>query len=479
VGSETYNATYLFYWKPGETHTIAVATPQAGASGTQYVWNNWSDSGAISHTVTTPSTATTYTAGFTTQYYLTTAVGIGGSAAGSISPASRYVNAGASESITATATAGYAFTGFSGDLSGSTNPGSITMNAPHSVTANFGLLTAVAVASASGQYSDRVTPSATITPPGLAVSGALQFAVNGVNVGGPVTVNGAGTYSAPTSYVITQGQGTYTGAITAVFTSTTVGVLGGSGAGNLVVSRENAQVTPAAGNPISVQVSAPGGTASTMTLVATIQEPADANPGDIAKATPVTLSLIPVVAAPSITCPASTSVSAQILTAAFTCTNVPVNVYDVAISIGGNYYTGAADSVLVVYDPSLGFVTGGGTILHNGVPANLGINVKYLKNGQLQGGMLYIEHRPAGDVILKSNALTGLSIVGNTAVLLSKATLNGAGNYSIQATAIDNGEPGTSDQFGLQVTGPSGTVPDLTFVPATLTKGNLQVPQKK
>jgi len=246
-----------------------------------------------------------------------------------------------------------------------------------------------------------------------------------------------------------------------------------------VVSKENATVTLSTGNPVSVQVSAPGGTASSITLMAAIQEPADGNPGDIAKALPVTLRLIPVVAAPTINCPAITSVAAQILTATFSCANVPVNVYDVAISIGGNYYTGIADSVLVVYDPSLGFVTGGGIIVHNGVPANFGINVKYLKNGQIQGGMLYIEHRSTGDLILKSNALTGLSIVGNTAVLVSKATLNGAGSYALQATAIDNGQPGTSDQFGLQVTGPSGTVPDLTFAPVNLAGGNLQVPHSK
>ena len=43
-----------------------------------------SDGGAISHSVTAPSIANTYTATFATQYLLTTAVGIGGTAAGSI-----------------------------------------------------------------------------------------------------------------------------------------------------------------------------------------------------------------------------------------------------------------------------------------------------------------------------------------------------------------------------------------------------------
>ena len=273
------------------------------------------------------------------------------------------------------------------------------------------------MAPASGQYSDPVTLSATVTPASLAVSGLLQFKVNGTNVGGPVAVNGSGTYSSPVAYVIAQGQGTYTGAITAVFTSTTIGILGSSGANNLVVSREDATVTPSASNPLAVQVSAPGGNASLVTLVAAIQEVADGSLGDISKATPVTFTLIPVVAAPAINCPVITSVAAGVLTATATCANVPVNVYSVSTVIGGNYYTGSADSALAVYDSSLGFVTGGGTILHDGVPANFGINAKYLKNGQIQGELLYLEHRASGNVILKSPP-SPLSPCGDTPALL-------------------------------------------------------------
>ena len=184
-----------------------------------------------------------------------------------------------------------------------------------------------------------MTLSATITPAGLAVSGYLQFAVGGVNVGGHVAVSGSGTYSV--NYVITQAQGTYP--VTAVFTSATAGILGSSGGNNLTVSRENARVTPWASNPQAVQVSSPGGTASLITLVAAIQELADGSLGDISKATPVSFTLIPVVAASSIKClPVSTSVASGVLTATATCSNVPVNAYDVSIVVGGDYYTGTA-----------------------------------------------------------------------------------------------------------------------------------------
>src|SRR5687767_15726474 len=53
-------------------------------------------------------------------------------------------------------------------------------------------------------------------------------------------------------------------------------------------------------------------------------------------------------------------------TACVTLNNVPVNVYDVSLTINGNFYQGAGNTVLVVYDPSLGFVAGGGQLIHNG-----------------------------------------------------------------------------------------------------------------
>ena len=133
-----------------------------------------------------------------------------------------------------------------------------------------------------------------------------------------------------------------------------------------------------------------------------------------------------------------------------------------------------------MYDPSLGFVTGGGTVMHNGVPANFAFSAKYLKNGQTQGSLLYLEHRASGDVVLKSNSMGSLAIVGNTAAITGKATLNGVGNYGFRATVVDNGDPGTTDQFSLKVTNPAGAVvPDLTFGPLTINGGNIQVPQGK
>jgi hypothetical protein len=111
--------------------------------------------------------------------------------------------------------------------------------------------------------------------------------------------------------------------------------------------------------------------------------------------------------------------------------------------------------------------------------ANFGISVKYLKNGKAQGSVLYIEHNPDGTVTkVKSNSMQSLSIVNGTAVVLAKATVNGVGNYGIRMVAIDNGEPGSSDQLALTTTAPNNTnVPGLSFPNTTLRGGNIQVPQ--
>src|SRR5581483_214807 len=123
-----------FQWIPGSSHSIAAAS-QAGPSGTQYVFASWSDSGAASHSVTTPASAASFTASFTTQYFLTTAASP--LAGGSISPASGWFNAGSVLSLTASPNSGYAFSSFSGAVNAASSPQSLTLNAPASVTANF------------------------------------------------------------------------------------------------------------------------------------------------------------------------------------------------------------------------------------------------------------------------------------------------------------------------------------------------------
>ena len=128
-----------FTWTAGSSHTLATSSPQSGPTGVQYVWSSWSDGGAISHTITTTSN-TSYTANFTTQYDLTVTADAGGA----VSPGRGWTNSGASVNISATASNGYSFNGWtgsgSGSYSGTNNPASITMNEPITETAGFAII---------------------------------------------------------------------------------------------------------------------------------------------------------------------------------------------------------------------------------------------------------------------------------------------------------------------------------------------------
>jgi hypothetical protein len=136
VDGTNYTTTQIFNWTYNTTHTITTTSPQSGGSGTQYLWNAWSDGGTISHSITA-YTNITYMATFGTQYYLTMNGGVGGSA----SPASGWNNSGTNVTISATASNGYSFGSWSGtgtgSYSGGNNPASVTMNGPITETPNF------------------------------------------------------------------------------------------------------------------------------------------------------------------------------------------------------------------------------------------------------------------------------------------------------------------------------------------------------
>jgi uncharacterized protein (TIGR03437 family) len=138
VDGVNLTAPQAFDWAAGTTHTIVANSPQ-GTGNIRYAFINWSDGGASSHSITAPSTSTTYFASFGTEYQLT--AGVSPAAGGTVtaSPASTdgYYNSGTQVQLTAKANPGYQFANWSGDLTGSANPQPLTMSAARSVTATF------------------------------------------------------------------------------------------------------------------------------------------------------------------------------------------------------------------------------------------------------------------------------------------------------------------------------------------------------
>jgi len=67
VDGAGYNRTpSTFWWLPGSAHKVGTNSPQT-VNGTTYTFVKWSDGGAEDHSVTAPTTPTTYTVTFKTK----------------------------------------------------------------------------------------------------------------------------------------------------------------------------------------------------------------------------------------------------------------------------------------------------------------------------------------------------------------------------------------------------------------------------
>jgi hypothetical protein len=201
-------------WNQGSTHTIATTSPQSGGTGIQYVWISWSDNGVISHSITVPTTATTYTASFATQYQLATAANP--SIGGSVTPTSgNYYNSGTVVPLTATPNTGYTFTNWTGNVANSTSASTtITMTAPQSVTANFSLI--IVAAPTSTSVSSNNNPSFT-TAPNNAVTFTATVTSNSTVNEGTVTFSDPAndfTCSGGNTVAVSNGQATCTTSFT-------------------------------------------------------------------------------------------------------------------------------------------------------------------------------------------------------------------------------------------------------------------------
>lgn len=156
------------------TSVTAIATANTG-----YNFTNWTENGVIVSTsanYTFPLNGNrTLVANFTIKTFTLSVVAVNGSV--SKSPTQATYNYNTAVVLTATPSAGYQFSSWSGDLSGTANPKTITMNANKNVTANFTLI-----------------PSGTgIGPllPGLGLAG--NFAIltkSGISTTGVTTITG-------------------------------------------------------------------------------------------------------------------------------------------------------------------------------------------------------------------------------------------------------------------------------------------------
>jgi hypothetical protein len=137
----TYTGSTILKLAPGSN--LTVNAPNVSSNGTQYSFNSWSDGGAQTHSITVPSSATTYTASFTTSYLLTTGVNPAAGGTAAATGSNGYYAAGTVVNLTAKAASGYSFQSWTGAVANSANASTtVTMSAPESVTANFAVANA-------------------------------------------------------------------------------------------------------------------------------------------------------------------------------------------------------------------------------------------------------------------------------------------------------------------------------------------------
>jgi hypothetical protein len=270
----------------------------------------------------------------------------------------------------------------------------------------------------------------------------------------------------------------------------------------LVVKPEEAEVTFDTANPVAVQVATPGGASGPFTLAVCVHEEDTASPGDISLAT-ASMSLLPVGPGGAVAGVAGTPTTSKgQLCVTFSFNAVPVNTYVVDVSVGGNY-AGHNEDVLVVYDPSLGFTTGGGWFYwpgtakpetgYPGDKTNFGFTMKYLKNGKnVQGNLLLIRHLEDGTSYrVKSNALYGLALGEDSTVPMGWASFSGKatyqepgwpepiGNYEFTVYVEDRNEPGSGvDRLWIEVSGGLALPRNAIDNALNIEGGNLVVPHK-
>lgn len=130
-----------FAWTAESTHNLRVETDtQLSQSGTQqYVYQNWSDGGGVTHTVTATAEAVTFTAAFKTQYQVlaNTSPINGGTLQMDPLSNSGFYDAGTELRILPLGSGSFQFVNWSGDLSAATAPGILMVDDQKIITANF------------------------------------------------------------------------------------------------------------------------------------------------------------------------------------------------------------------------------------------------------------------------------------------------------------------------------------------------------
>ena len=252
VDNSGYFTAQTLIWATGSTHTLdALANSYSADGGTEYAFSNWNP-GTTSpiDSVTQSAGVSSYTANYVISAYLLSAAP-NNSAWGSVTPAAAgYYAAGAPTPITATASAGYFFTGWTGSAdiaSASSVSTTITMNGPETVTATFAPIpnlvvnTTIDDAGLATKCTAQTTPSTNLIDSACSLRDALLNAANtgAGNISFSSTVFAAGNTAAANTMTLSNGT------LSIPSYTSIAGATSGSGSGltNLVTVNGNGAST--------------------------------------------------------------------------------------------------------------------------------------------------------------------------------------------------------------------------------------------
>jgi len=133
-----YTAPFSFTWLVGSTHTLSVDSIQGENMGSRYIFQDWSDGGAMAHGIVVSTDPLNIVGRYKTQNFLAIAASPEG--AGNVIPLSPglWADENTVVFVEAIPSTWYAFLNWSGDLTGVNNPDSLLLESPKVVTAHFG-----------------------------------------------------------------------------------------------------------------------------------------------------------------------------------------------------------------------------------------------------------------------------------------------------------------------------------------------------
>ncbi|QIK74596.1 choice-of-anchor L domain-containing protein [Nocardioides piscis] len=143
-------------------------------------------------------------------------------------------------------------------------------------------------------------------------------------------------------------------------------------------------------------------------------------------------------------------------------TYAAAGIYTICVTVtddDGGSDTECAENYVVVYDPSAGFVTGGGWISaapgsfpadpSASGPGRFGFVSKYKKGASVPDGSTEFQFH-AGDLNFHSSSYQWLVVAGSKAMYKGTGTVNGEGGYSFLVSAVDGAKTGP-DRFRIKI----------------------------